>query len=371
MKENYAAALKGVLLHEGGNDDDPRDPGGRTSRGIIQTEYDRYRASKGLAPRDVWTADQSEVVEIYRKKYWDVLRCDDLPSGVDYAVFDYGVNSGVSRSAKILQQIVGADVDGEIGPDTIAATRDKDSIFVVNEICDERMDFLHGLHTWQTFGRGWTNRVNDVRALALEMAAASPPTQTSSGGFWSALVALLSRLFGGKTAPTPIKPPIVAGSPAWLREAIKDIGFHEKGANLGIEDFIDEAHTGGLGDPWCAIFVNAKLEEVGIPGTRSAMARSFETNKNFVRLSGPALGAVSTYWRGSPSSGSGHVNFYAGTTPDGRHIGVGGNQSDAVTAAYMDMTRHTGWWWPRSVPLPPIGAVRISGLSAVAAGKEA
>jgi hypothetical protein len=99
------------------------------------------------------------------------------------------------------------------------------------------------------------------------------------------------------------------------------------------------------------------------------MARSFEHHKNFVRLDGPALGAIATFWRGSPSAGTGHVNFYAGTLADGRHAGVGGNQSDRVSAAVMDMTRHTGWWWPKGEPRPAVGTVRIH-IADAAAGSE-
>jgi len=201
-------------------------------------------------------------------------------------------------------------------------------------------------------------------------ATVSPDAKGRS--FWEMLADLFAKLFGRKPAEPeePEEPEPTSGRPRWLVEAIKDIGFHETGTNRGIEQFIKEGKIGTLGDPWCAIFTNAKLEECGVPGTRSAMARSYETNKNFVRLSGPALGAVATFWRGSKSSGSGHVNFYAGTTPDGRHVGVGGNQSDAVTAAYMDMGRHTGWWWPKGEPLPRVGAVQVSGLNAVSSGKE-
>src|SRR5258705_8638798 len=71
--KNFDACLKPLLEHEGGNDDDPQDPGGRTSRGIIQSEYDRYRARKGKPKRDVWTADDAEVDEIYQTEYWDAL----------------------------------------------------------------------------------------------------------------------------------------------------------------------------------------------------------------------------------------------------------------------------------------------------------
>jgi hypothetical protein len=97
-----------------------------------------------------------------------------LPPGVDYAVFDFGVNSGPSRSAKFLQEIVESEVDGEVGPNTVAATKEADPEEVINALCDNRMFFLKGLSTWGTFGNGWTNRVNDVRRDALADAEAAP-----------------------------------------------------------------------------------------------------------------------------------------------------------------------------------------------------
>ena len=100
------------------------------------------------------------------------------------------------------------------------------------------------------------------------------------------------------------------------------------------------------------------------------MARSFENNSRFVELSGPALGAISTFWRGSKNSGSGHVNFYAGTLETGEHIGLGGNQSDRVCAVVMDMKRHTGWWWPAGEPLPHVGAVRVTMRDVTGPGSE-
>jgi hypothetical protein len=120
--------------------------------------------------------------DIYRSKYWDAMRCDDLPAGVDYAVFDYGVNSGIARAAKVLQRFVGANVDGEIGPDTIAATAPADAAELINQICDERLAFLQSLRTWGVFGNGWGRRVREVRAAAVSMAGAarhdgaSPPS---------------------------------------------------------------------------------------------------------------------------------------------------------------------------------------------------
>ena len=107
---SYDDALARVLVHEGGNDDDPRDPGGRTSRGILQSEWDIWRKTHAGLPGDVWQAPQKEIEAIYRQKYWDALRCDDLPAGVDYAVFDYGVNSGIGRAAKVLQRLIGVSM---------------------------------------------------------------------------------------------------------------------------------------------------------------------------------------------------------------------------------------------------------------------
>src|SRR5260221_13815201 len=103
---------------------------------------------------------------------------------------------------------------------------------------------------------------------------------------------------------------VIEIQPTWLPIAEKYIGFHETGTNEGIEKFIYLAHAGHLGDPWCAIFVNACLEEAGIHGSRSALARSFETNQNFTKLEKPISGCIFTRWRGSPSSGQGHTGFY-------------------------------------------------------------
>ena len=174
---SYGEALARLLVHEGGNDDDPRDPGGRTSRGILQREWDAWRRTRPGLPTDVWRAPQDQVEAIYRQKYWDALRCDDLPAGVDYAVFDYGVNSGIGRAAKVLQRLVGTAVDGEVGPDTIAAAARANAGKLIEAICDERLAFLQGLRTWPTFGKGWTRRVREVRAAALAMNAAPPSPQ--------------------------------------------------------------------------------------------------------------------------------------------------------------------------------------------------
>jgi lysozyme family protein len=155
---NFARCVKLVLVHEGGNDDDPRDPGGRTSRGIIQTEWTEWRKTHPGLPSDVWQAPQDQVEAIYKQKYWDALSCDQIPAGVDYCVFDYGVNSGIGRAAQVLKAC------------QPAAPKD-----LINKICNERLAFLKQLRTWSTFGRGWSTRVSDVRRDALAMVGALPP----------------------------------------------------------------------------------------------------------------------------------------------------------------------------------------------------
>jgi uncharacterized protein (TIGR02594 family) len=159
-------------------------------------------------------------------------------------------------------------------------------------------------------------------------------------------------------------PGAIAG-PKWVTAGMGNVGFHEVGDNRGIEEFIKQAKCGRLGDPWCAIWANAKLEESGIPGTLSALARSFCDNPNFVKLKGPALGAIVVFWRESQNSGKGHVGFYMGETPTHimgetpTHIlTLGGNEGDMVRQQFEPGGQLLGYWWPASVrPLPEVDVI--------------
>jgi lysozyme family protein len=111
-----------------------------------------------------------EMVEpLYKRKFWDACRCDDLPIGIDYLVFDMAVNAGVGRSAKLLQQCVGVSADGAIGPITITAVKSKDPEELIEKFSEARELFYRGLKTFDVFGRGWLNRVNHSNANALLM----------------------------------------------------------------------------------------------------------------------------------------------------------------------------------------------------------
>ena len=159
---NYRRCLSLVLAHEGGYVNHPRDPGGATNRGVTQRVYDGWRQMSGAPKRGVQHITDDEVADIYKRQYWRLVRGDDLPAGIDYMVFDFGVNSGVSRAVRYLQRQVGLEDDGVIGVVTLTAVYEaakKDEEKFIAEYCANRMAFLRSLDIWPTFGKGWTRRV--------------------------------------------------------------------------------------------------------------------------------------------------------------------------------------------------------------------
>jgi lysozyme family protein len=168
MKDNFEKALAAVLVHEGGFVNNPKDPGGMTNLGCTKATWEEHcghlvdeKAMRALTPNDVGP--------LYRQKYWNKICGDDLPAGVDYLVFDAAINSGPGRAAKWLQACVGVEPDGGIGPKTLAAVRACNPKKLVEDYTKRRLSFLMDLPTWDTFGRGWTRRVNEVNATALSM----------------------------------------------------------------------------------------------------------------------------------------------------------------------------------------------------------
>lgn len=178
MKANYAKALPLVLRHEGGFVNHKDDPGGATNKGVTIGTLKRLGIDvDGDGDSDIVdlrNLRQSDVERVYKLFYWDAVKADQLPSGVDYAVFDFGVNSGPARAAKHLQKVVGAAQDGDIGPKTLALVAKMDPQDVVTALQDSRLRFLRGLKTWGTFGKGWARRVAEVRAVGLAWAESGP-----------------------------------------------------------------------------------------------------------------------------------------------------------------------------------------------------
>jgi lysozyme family protein len=159
MRENFDKVHPWVLAHEGGYVNHPKDPGGATNFGVTQRTYNAYRKRSGQSVRSVKDISATERDAIYKIQYWDKLSCDELPSGLDYAVYDFGVNSGVRRSAKYLQRIVGTTQDGVIGLETLEAVDARSPIDIIQTLCNDRMKFLRSLAIWPTFKNGWTRRV--------------------------------------------------------------------------------------------------------------------------------------------------------------------------------------------------------------------
>ena len=177
MKKNFESCMVMLLENEGGYQDDDRDPGnhgdgygnlGSTNWGVTAKVYAQFTGQP--ATREIMKSLQKEdVYPVYKELYWDRIKGDDLPDGVDWTTFDFCVNSGVSRAAKALQGIVSATKDGAIGPKTIAAVEQKNSKDIIEEMHDLRQDFLEGLSTFKHYGRGWTTRNAHVKDTALDM----------------------------------------------------------------------------------------------------------------------------------------------------------------------------------------------------------
>jgi lysozyme family protein len=169
VQTSFPAALALVLRHEGGFVNHPNDPGGPTKFGITLETLARAR-SAAVSAEDVRNLDRAEAAAIYRRLYWDAVRADELPAGLDLALFDFAVNAGPLRAARTLQSVLGSTVDGIIGPATIAAAHAAPVQGTVRALTRARLDHLAHLPTWPVFGRGWRRRVLAVEAAALRRA---------------------------------------------------------------------------------------------------------------------------------------------------------------------------------------------------------
>jgi lysozyme family protein len=177
VPSSWPSVLANILVSEGGNVDDPADPGGRTSRGIIQREWDAWRVTHRGLPLDVWDAPQAEIDAIYERKYWlhRCVRGDMLPAGLDYSLSDYGVNSGVDRAGKVLRKLLGQDASHcEMTDGLLALIRTKDPEKAIRAVNTERRQFLERLIVARPqlakFRNGWMKRVDAVEKISLKRA---------------------------------------------------------------------------------------------------------------------------------------------------------------------------------------------------------
>ncbi len=179
MKDNYKAFVDRMIQrYEGGYGWDRADSGGPTKYGITCYDLAEHRhqemKSKAVWAPIVQAMTLQEAEDIYAVKYATSCRFNDLHSGPDCVVFDFGVNSGPSRAVKYAQMVVGTARDGVLGPITLAAINSMDPNKFIDDLCDLRLGFLRHLGIWRTFGRGWSARVADLRAYSHRVAGAAP-----------------------------------------------------------------------------------------------------------------------------------------------------------------------------------------------------
>ena len=171
MKSNFDKCLDKLLQHEGGFVHHKDDPGGMTNLGVTIRVWEEW-VGHPVAEKEMRRLTPLMVSPLYKRKYWDACRADDLVSGVDYCVFDVAVNSGVGRAVKLLQSSVGATPDGGYGSITAALVKkaSEQPSELIKKICDNRMAFIRELKAFPVFGKGWTRRIEEVKATALDMA---------------------------------------------------------------------------------------------------------------------------------------------------------------------------------------------------------
>lgn len=175
VRDLFATALQHVLEMEGGFSDDPYDPGGPTNKGITLSVYARW-VGESVSPESrsrlvarLKKIPDAMVQEIYRTRYWEPADCARMPAPLALMHFDAAVNHGVVGAIRILQESIGADIDGEIGLQTrgrIAATPLVETLTRYAEI---RRDRYRGLKHFWRFGRGWLRRVDVTLARAGEL----------------------------------------------------------------------------------------------------------------------------------------------------------------------------------------------------------
>jgi lysozyme family protein len=166
----FAACLPLILAHEGGFVNDPHDAGGPTNLGVTQASLSAWLGYPASID-DVKALTPATVAPIYAAHYWRAAGCDHLPPGPDYMTMDLSVNSGPGRAIRFLQEAVGVEADGVLGPHTMAAVAAHAPTDLVRALSAHRAAFYRAQPNFPTFGKGWLARLAEVTSQALAMAA--------------------------------------------------------------------------------------------------------------------------------------------------------------------------------------------------------
>jgi len=169
MKSNFDKCLAMLLEHEGGYVNSKHDRGGMTNLGVTRRVYEDWM-DRPVTEQEMRDLTPDDVAPIYKKNYWDRVKGDSLPSGLDWSCFDWAVNSGSGRPAKAIQRAVGATQDGAIGNQTLGLVAEKDPKFIIDYVYTVRQAFYESLDDFKHFGRGWSRRNTETLHQAMEMA---------------------------------------------------------------------------------------------------------------------------------------------------------------------------------------------------------
>ncbi|MEE2025047.1 glycoside hydrolase family 108 protein [Alkalimonas mucilaginosa] len=154
---DFQHAVAFVLAKEGGYVNHPKDPGGETNFGISKRAYPR---------EDIANLTKERAAFLYHRDYWRPVRCHELPGGVALAVFDGAVQHGTGTAARLLQEILGVNTDGIIGPISLRAARQADAEWLTARYVLRRARLYARIQAkdpaQSAFIEGWFNRLRDL-----------------------------------------------------------------------------------------------------------------------------------------------------------------------------------------------------------------
>lgn len=176
MKTNFDKYFPTLVDYEGSVfEEHPKDPGGPTKFGItiydigiregIPVNTKNWRKLRDMVKS--LTRDQAK--EIYITKYWNSIKGDELPSGIDIVICDHGINCGQTKAIRIAQEICEVTVDGKIGKETLEALKKQNPTQFIKDFSEKRRKYYKSLKLFKTFGRGWLNRVDNCEKFALKL----------------------------------------------------------------------------------------------------------------------------------------------------------------------------------------------------------
>ena len=168
MDSNFALSLEYVLKNEGGYVNDPRDPGGETMMGVTKAAWSTW-LKRHIDDGEMAKLTVADITPFFKALYWDKSYCNQLPTGIDYMAFDASVNMGVGQSIRLLQKSLGCVPDGVIGSNTMKAINDADVSDMIDRYTALKEQFYRSLALFNTYGKGWLSRVDQVKLNAKRM----------------------------------------------------------------------------------------------------------------------------------------------------------------------------------------------------------